>query len=101
LRRAAWPHFSQSNGQQQIHTEMKVSNDFDQYKIRNRESFRYAREISKPFGHIDGILEWCKSELREDWRWQLVEMSTDKRPGRYVFYFDSERDYFAFTLYWQ
>lgn len=70
------------------------------HQIRDKESFQFAREISKPFGQIDGILEWCKSELRDEWRWQLVEMSTDQRPGRYVFYFDSERDYFAFTLYW-
>jgi hypothetical protein len=71
------------------------------YQIRDKESFRYAREIAKPFGQLDGILDWCKSELRDDWRWQLVDMSTDQRPGRYIFYFDSERDYFAFTLYWQ
>lgn len=67
---------------------------------REKESFPYAREISKPFGQIDVILAWCKTELVDDWRWQMVEMSNDLRPGRYIFYFDSERDYFAFTLYW-
>lgn len=71
------------------------------YQIRDKESFRYAREIAKPFGQLDGILDWCKSEIRDDWRWQLVEMSNDQGPGRYIFYFDSERDFFAFTLYWQ
>lgn len=74
---------------------------FPEYEIRDKDSFQYAREIAKPFGQIDGILEWCKSELQDDWRWQLVEMSNDCRPGRYIFYFDSERDFFAFTLYWQ
>ena len=69
--------------------------------IRLGESFDHAREITRPFGQIDRIIEWCKTELTGEWRWQLVDVSTDRRPGRYIFYFDSERDYFAFTLYWQ
>lgn len=71
------------------------------YQIRLGDSFRYAREINKPFGELDRVLDWCKTELTDEWRWQLVDVSTDQRPGRYIFYFDSERDYFAFTLYWQ
>jgi len=67
---------------------------------RSRESFRYAREITKPFGELDRVIDWCKTELVGDWRWQLVDVSSDRRPGRYVFYFDSERDFFAFTLQW-
>jgi hypothetical protein len=71
------------------------------FEIRKGDSFSHAREIHKPFGELDRVLAWCKTELLDEWRWQLVEVSTDKRPGRYIFYFDSERDYFAFTLYWQ
>jgi hypothetical protein len=71
------------------------------FEIRLGDSFNYAREINKPFGELDRVLAWCKTELVGEWRWQLVDVSTDKRPGRYIFYFDSERDYFAFTLYWQ
>jgi len=71
------------------------------YQIREKESFMYAREINKPFGELDRVLAWCKTELLDEWRWQLIDVSTDLRPGRYIFYFDSERDYFAFTLYWQ
>ena len=68
---------------------------------RNRESFLYSREITKPFGELDRVIDWCKTEMVGDWRWQLIDVSSDQRPGRYIFYFDSERDYFAFTLYWQ
>ena len=68
---------------------------------RNRESFLYSREITKPFGELDRVIDWCKTEMVGDWRWQLGDVSSDQRPGRYIFYFDSERDYFAFTLYWQ
>lgn len=68
--------------------------------IRDKESFAHAQEINKPFGMVEPILDWCKNELTGDWRWQLVEVSTLTRPGRYIFYFDSERDCFAFTLKW-
>jgi hypothetical protein len=71
------------------------------FETRNGDSFSHAREIHKPFGELDRVLAWCKTELLDEWRWQLVSGSTDQRPGRYIFYFDSERDYFAFTLYWQ
>ena len=71
------------------------------FEIRLGDSFRYAREINKPFGELDRVLAWCKTELTGEWRWQLIDVSTDKRPGRYIFYFDDDRDYFAFTLYWQ
>jgi len=67
---------------------------------RNRESFLYSREITKPFGELDRVIDWCKTELVGDWRWQLVDVSSDTRPGRYIFYFDTERDFFAFTLQW-
>lgn len=72
----------------------------DQYHIRDQDSFDYAYEIQKPFGIIEPILEWAKAELGGEWRWQLVELSSQSRPGRYIFYFDDERDYFAFVLKW-
>ena len=71
------------------------------FEVRPGDSFNYAREIHKPFGELDRVLAWCKTELTGEWGWQLVDISTDQRPGRYIFYFDSERDHFAFTLYWQ
>ena len=67
---------------------------------RSRDSFVHAQEIVKPFGEIERVLDWCKSEVSHDWRWQLVDVSSDIRPGRYIFYFDSERDYLAFTMKW-
>jgi hypothetical protein len=68
--------------------------------MRDRDSFHYAREIVKPFGVIEHVLNWCKSELTGEWRWQLIEMSSDIKPGRYIFYFDDERDYLAFLMKW-
>lgn len=80
---------------------MKVSNDFEHYQKRAQDSFSYAKEISKPWGGVDSVISWCKTELTGEWRWQLLEMSSDQRPGRYIFYFDSDRDCCAFTLKWQ
>ena len=68
--------------------------------IRLGESFCHAREIARPFGQIDRIIEWCKTELVGDWRWQVVATSSDRAPGRYIFYFDSDRDAAAFALFW-
>ena len=67
---------------------------------RDRDSFCHAREIVKPFGVIETVLNWCKSELRGEWRWQLIEISSDRKPGRYCFFFDDERDYLAFIMKW-
>jgi hypothetical protein len=68
--------------------------------IRLGESFSHAQEIARPFGQIDRIIEWCKTELVGDWRWQVVTTSSDRAPGRYIFYFDSDRDAAAFALFW-
>ena len=68
--------------------------------LRDAVSFNHAHEIVKPFGQIELVLDWAKSALEQDWRWQLVETSSSHRPGRYIFYFDSERDYLAFVLKW-
>jgi hypothetical protein len=67
---------------------------------RSRDSFDHAREVVKGWGGLEPMLTWCKNELEGDWRWQMVDMSSDIRPGRYIFYFDSERDCLAFTLKW-
>jgi len=68
--------------------------------MRDKDSFDYAKEIAKPFGILEHVLDWCKEELVGEWRWQLIDVSTDRKPGRYIFYFDSERDCLAFTIKW-
>ncbi len=73
----------------------------DHYNIRNQSSFAHTCELKKPSGVLDEIISWCKDELIHDWRWQLKTMSGHNQPGEYVFYFDSDRDYFAFLLKWQ
>lgn len=74
--------------------------NLDTYHQRDKTSFAHAKEITKPFGHLDRIISWCKTEMVGDWRWELLDVSSDVRPGRYVFYFDTERDMCAFALKW-
>ena len=74
--------------------------DHDLVFRREGDRFEFCREIVKPFGQLDSVLAWCKTELEGDWRWQLIETSNETRPGCYRFYFDSERDCVAFVLQW-
>lgn len=76
-------------------------NVLDNLVIRAKESFNHAVEIHKPFGGLDGVIAWCKENIDHEWRWQLVQVSTDHADGRYIFYFDNERDYCAFLLKWK
>jgi hypothetical protein len=69
-------------------------------QTRDKDSFRHIREINKPFGVLDRVIDWCRTECTGDWRWRLVDCSSDVRPGLYIFYFDSDRDCAAFSLQW-
>ena len=71
------------------------------YDTHLPRGFNHACEINKPYGEIDKILDWNRSTLSGDWRWQMATHSTAKFPGRYVFYFDQERDFLAFILNWR
>lgn len=71
-----------------------------QINSRSGESFPYAQEITRTWGAVDAVVDWCKSECISDWRWQIVEPTNVNNPGRYIFYFDSDRDYLAFVMKW-
>jgi hypothetical protein len=64
------------------------------------DSFNHACRIQKNYGVLEQILAWSKESLTAEWRWQLVSVSSNIRPGDYIFYFDSERDYLAFVMKW-
>ena len=80
-------------------TVTKRSKTFS-FEVRAAESFRHARTITKPFGALDQVINWCKSECTAEWRWQVIDVSSDLRPGQYIFYFDSDRDCAAFSIQW-
>lgn len=72
-----------------------------QITYSSKDSFRYAAEIHRPSGELDTVIQWCKNALsHSDWKWQLVDSSTNVRPGRYIFYFNDDQDFCAFKLKW-
>jgi hypothetical protein len=77
---------------------LAVNTDVNRIDYRSAESFNFAVRIERPWGWIDPVIKWCREEMQGEWRWQMVSMSTDRTPGDYIFYFDSERDYCAFCL---
>jgi len=81
-------------------TAAGADNRIGGWQQRDSRSFAYAKEINRAWGSLEPVLTWCKQELTEDWRWQMIDMSAGNRPGRYIFYFDSERDCCAFVLKW-
>lgn len=74
--------------------------DLAEFHTRHKDSFQHAQEVIKPWGGLEPMIDWCKLNCTQDWRWQMIEMSTDRRPGRYIFYFDSHQDTVAFALKW-
>lgn len=71
------------------------------YPVSKSESFRYALEINQPFGRLDDVLLWCKETMqRDDWRCQILNSSSAIMSGRYIFYFNDDRDFCAFKLKW-
>lgn len=68
--------------------------------MRDQDSFDHACRIQKDYGVLEQILSWSKESLADEWRWQLITVSSNDRPGEYIFYFDSERDYLAFVMKW-
>ena len=68
--------------------------------IQPADGYKYAYRIMKSFGVIEVILDWCKRELPNEWRWQSIEVSSLTKKGEYIFYFDSEKDYLSFIMKW-
>lgn len=72
----------------------------DGWSGRKASSFSYYVNVHLPWARLDTAINWCNDECTGDWRWQLIAASSEKRDGQYIFYFDEDRDYFAFTLKW-
>jgi hypothetical protein len=80
---------------------MQLSLDFQIPGQRSADSFNHAQRIIKPFGSLDPVIQWCRQNLSKDWRWQMIAMPNEQDPGEYIFYFDSQEDYFLFTMRWR
>lgn len=67
---------------------------------RSADTFLHQAECLLPYGQLDTVLNWCRSECSAEWRWKMKESASNIKSGHYGFYFDSERDAVAFSLQW-
>lgn len=66
----------------------------------------YKSSLDLPYGTLGQVIEWCKSNCVGDWKFSenvTVESNTQydfvTHHYEYTFYFENERDFFAFTLW--
>lgn len=58
----------------------------------------YKIDIGSPYGELNTLLEWCNHNCVGEWGFQDQTYPPDTALD-YTFYFDTERDYFAFLLW--
>jgi len=58
----------------------------------------YKSKINIPFGELKYIVKWCEDNLIGDWKF-MEDHNTDFPYNNYVFLFELERDYVAFTMW--
>ena len=57
----------------------------------------YQIKLSMPFGNLKKIVEWCDRNCNGDYRY-MEDPNVDMY-NSWVFFFEFERDYVAFTLW--
>lgn len=57
----------------------------------------HKSKISVPFGELQSIIDWCDNNCTD--RWQYMEDPGVTVYNSWIFIFESERDYVAFTLW--
>ena len=57
----------------------------------------YKINLSMPWGQLKDIVEWCDRNCTNDYR--FMEDPDGDMYNSWVFFFESERDYVAFTLF--
>lgn len=58
----------------------------------------YKTKINIPFGELKDHVSWCENNLMGDWKF-MEDHNSDFPYNNYVFLFDLERDYIAFTMW--
>ena len=67
----------------------------------------HKTKIDIPYGKLDSILSWCKTNCESDWQFDsgaeylagLGASYRAKSSHAYDFYFESEKDYVAFVIW--
>lgn len=59
-------------------------------------SHRIAIKI--PYGELQSTVDWCNRNCIGEWRY-MEDPDADFLSGGWIFFFENERDYVAFTLW--
>ena len=54
--------------------------------------------VKIPYGELQSTVDWCNRNCREDWRY-MEDPDADYLSGGWIFFFEAERDYVAFTIW--
>lgn len=57
----------------------------------------YKISISCGYGQLQPLVEWCERNISGDWRY--MEDPNGDMYNSWVFFFEDERDYVAFTMW--
>lgn len=76
-----------------------LSADHAQFADRSADTFPRHSVCYLPFGELEQVLTWCRTQCKSDWRWAPIETAAADK-GQYKFYFDSDSDAVAFLLQW-
>lgn len=59
----------------------------------------FKSDITLGYGVLKPTIEWCKRNCTSEWKFTEDGNTIDDWQRKYTFYFESERDYVAFTLW--
>lgn len=69
-------------------------------------STAYHTKINLPYGELNPLLDWCKKNCEEEWKFNFTEPTSfvlpsisDETATTWEFYFESKRDYTNFLLW--
>lgn len=69
---------------------------------QNLEKQRLHHKVSVqfPFGELDPVIKWSKSNLHGLWKWEMIQMPGGHAKGKYIFHFEDDKDLEVFCLRW-
>lgn len=56
-------------------------------------------EVQLHWGELSPILNWCRRNCSSEWAYEQVSPAGETIAGDYKFYFISEKDLIAFTIW--
>lgn len=59
----------------------------------------YKTYIQLPYGELGEVVEWCRKNCIDEWKFHEHHNTMDSWSPEYTFYFENERDLVAFTLW--